>query len=638
MGGHAGGELVAAEASAAGGEPVRWQDLEEGGGSEASQQAQRHGGGYGATPGGEPGARRRGNRRAVAAGLLLGVAAVAAVVMLGTGGSRAPGTGGSRAAGLVSLASLQELEGEGQEEGDPPLRTLPLGTGPNAPLTLSPEEDPEQVPGAMDVDAQTDMAPKGERIGFAMEEPGRSGGGLMYPRSANQFYDHMLFNANLSLQENKDWRYWSRIRVRDEVYYMTQKVENLIKRNYAMHYEVKQSLEADRSNVKADVDVAQAKMTDLVREVKTVAEKIGAGLTALRQAEEEEQRRLEHYKGHYDRDLRRIHAVLSNQTIELEKERHDALRKAYDKQLAKMQEDVDSILAEDRAQMVKNNEEAKNKIQAIEDQLDRDSKDMSDLQRTIYTNVEDAKEKEISDMQNVSAVHASLQTYLQHMKASLDESLTKQNAIEAVAKANQEALAEVTTEVKTAAFKLDMLQQKQAKDHEDVDEKLKSLVVTSDGLDSKLTTDTATVDSLKETVDQFAADSPEFKKTVEGDHAALKSTIDGLMNEIKKADKLKQDISDLQISMNTQINDIASKIDDLGGTQSTLATSLGVQKTDMANMQTRIATLEQSAKSSSDQAKADHDRVSAVVTEMQSKLTTLLDLKVGIYCARGTLV
>ena len=218
MGGHAGGELVAAEASAAGGEPVRWQDLEEGGGSEASQQAQRHGGGYGATPGGEPGARRRGNRRAVAAGLLLGVAAVAAVVMLGTGGSRAPGTGGSRAAGLVSLASLQELEGEGQEEGDPPLRTLPLGTGPNAPLTLSPEEDPEQVPGAMDVDAQTDMAPKGERIGFAMEEPGRSGGGLMYPRSANQFYDHMLFNANLSLQENKDWRYWSRIRVRDEVY------------------------------------------------------------------------------------------------------------------------------------------------------------------------------------------------------------------------------------------------------------------------------------------------------------------------------------------------------------------------------------------------------------------------------------
>ena len=76
--------------------------------------------------------------------------------------------------------------------------------------------------------------------------------------------------------------------------------------------------------------------------------------------------------------------MLSNQTIELEKERHDVLCKAYDKQLAKMQEDVDSILEEDRAQMVKNNEESKNKIQAIQDQLDRDSKDMSDLQRTIY--------------------------------------------------------------------------------------------------------------------------------------------------------------------------------------------------------------------------------------------------------------
>ena len=436
----------------------------------------------------------------------------------------------------------------------------------------------------------------------------------------------------------KGWRYWSRIRVRDEVYYMLQKVENLIKRNYKMHYAVKQNLEGDRTFLKEDVELAQQKMTALVGEVKAVAEKIGAGLTELRKAEEEEQRRLEHYKGHYDRDLRRIHAVLTNQTIELEKERHDALRKAYDKQLAKMQEDVDGILAEDRAQMVKNNEESKQKIQAIQDQLDRDTKDMSDLQHSIFVNVEAAKVKEVADMDNVTAVHSSLQTYLHNMRSSLDESLTKQKAIEELAKSNQEALAAVTTKVDTAAFKLSMLEKKQASDHEQVDDKLKSLVETSDGLQSSLTTQTDAVSSLKETVDKFAQESPEFKKTVEGDHAALKSTIDDLMNEIKKADKLKQDISDLEISMNTQINDISSKIDDLGGTQSTLATSLGQQQTDMATLKTRIATLEESAKSSSDEAKSDHDRVSAVVTEMQSKLSTLLDLKVGPIhpIARGT--
>eukprot|EP00802_Teleaulax_amphioxeia_P006890 Tamp_06896.p1 GENE.Tamp_06896~~Tamp_06896.p1 ORF type:complete len:839 (+),score=317.91 Tamp_06896:369-2519(+) len=486
----------------------------------------------------------------------------------------------------------------------------------------------------MDVEAGTDMASAGDagKIRFAMDkdEPGLNGGGLKYPKSGAEFYDHMLFNANLTLMRNKGWRYWSRIRVRDEVYYMLQKVENLIKRNYKMHYAVKQNLEGDRTFLKEDVELAQQKMTALVGEVKAVAEKIGAGLTELRKAEEEEQRRLEHYKGHYDRDLRRIHAVLTNQTIELEKERHDALRKAYDKQLAKMQEDVDGILAEDRAQMVKNNEESKQKIQAIQDQLDRDTKDMSDLQHSIFVNVEAAKVKEVADMDNVTAVHSSLQTYLHNMRSSLDESLTKQKAIEELAKSNQEALAAVTTKVDTAAFKLSMLEKKQASDHEQVDDKLKSLVETSDGLQSSLTTQTDAVSSLKETVDKFAQESPEFKKTVEGDHAALKSTIDDLMNEIKKADKLKQDISDLEISMNTQINDISSKIDDLGGTQSTLATSLGQQQTDMATLKTRIATLEESAKSSSDEAKSDHDRVSAVVTEMQSKLSTLLDLKTRI--------
>jgi len=79
--------------------------------------------------------------------------------------------------------------------------------------------------------------------------------------------------------------------------------------------------------------------------------------------------------------------------------------------------------------------------------------------------------------------------------------------------------------------------------------------------------------------------------------------------------------------MNTQIDDIASKIDDLGGTQTTLATSLGQQKTDVNGLQLRITDLESSAKSSSDEAKTDHDRVSAVVEEMQSKLSMLLNLK-----------
>jgi len=602
-----------AEASSGGsGGPARRLDEEEGGGYN-----------YGAA-GGEPLARRRSaHRRAAAAGVLLGVAAVAAVAMLGSGGGAAPPR-------RASLAETTQA------------RTQSLGLGPASPLVLTPDVDPAEEPGAMDVEAGTDMASAGDtgKIRFAMDkdEPGLNGGGLKYPKSGAEFYDHMLFNANLTLMRNKGWRYWSRIRVRDEVYYMLQKVENLIKRNYKMHYAVKQNLEGDRTFLKEDVELAQQKMTALVGEVKAVAEKIGAGLTELRKAEEEEQRRLEHYKGHYDRDLRRIHAVLTNQTIELEKERHDALRKAYDKQLAKMQEDVDGILAEDRAQMVKNNEESKQKIQAIQDQLDRDTKDMSDLQHSIFVNVEAAKVKEVADMDNVTAVHSSLQTYLHNMRSSLDESLTKQKAIEELAKSNQEALAAVTTKVDTAAFKLSMLEKKQASDHEQVDDKLKSLVETSDGLQSSLTTQTDAVSSLKETVDKFAQESPEFKKTVEGDHAALKSTIDDLMNEIKKADKLKQDISDLEISMNTQINDISSKIDDLGGTQSTLATSLGQQQTDMATLKTRIATLEESAKSSSDEAKSDHDRVSAVVTEMQSKLSTLLDLKVGPIhpIARGT--
>lgn len=579
-------------------------------------------GAYGAT-GSEPSSRRRSNRRAVAAGVLIGFAAIVAVAMLG-GGEDGPAARGNRVDLAMRSASMEMLFSEGH----------------GAPTVLSPPEDPAKDPGAMDLEEGTDM--DNSRLGesAAVSGPGggdqidttrggMNGGGLMYAKHAQDFYDHMLYNANITLQADESWRYWSRIRVRDEVYYMLQKVQNLIKRNYNMHYNVKQDLASDRTFLKEDVEIAQAKMTALVGQVKGVAEKIGAGLTQLRMAEEEEQRRLEQYKRHYDSDLRRIHAVLSNQTIELEKERHDALRKAYDKQLAKMQEDVDSILAEDRAHMVQNNEESKQKIQGIQEQLDRDVSDMKDLQHTIQANVETAKVKEEADMSNVTAVHSSLETYLHNMQSSLDTSLGKQSTIEALAKSNQDALKTVTTQVETAAFKLSMLEKKQQSDHAEVNDKLQGLVTTSDGLESSLTTQTEAMDALKTTVETFASENAAFKTTVQGDHSSLKATIDSLTEEIKKADVLKQDIADLQNSMSTQINDLSAKIDDLGGTQTTLATSLSQQETDMSGLQSRVTNLEASAKSSSDEAKEDHDRVSAVVEEMQAKLSTLLDLKVS---------
>ena len=542
--------------------------------------------------------QRARHRRAAAAGLLLGCAVVVAVVMLGGGDGRP--------SGLTAEGLFREGHG--------------------SPLVLSPPPDPLADAGAENPEAGTDM----DDSSAHHARQGMSGGGLKAARHEQEFYDHMLYNANLTLQENEAWRYWSKIRVRDEVYYMMKKVENLIKRNYKMHYNVKQDLSSDRSMLKEDVDAAQAKMTSLVREVKGVAEKIGSGLTSLRQAEEEQQRRLEQYKRHYDSDLRRIHAVLSNQTIQLEQERHDALRKAYDQQLARMQHDVDSILAEDRTQMSKNENEEKAQIVGIQGQLDRDSEDMSNLQHKILENVEAAKVKEIKDFQNVTAVHTSLHTYLHGMEHTLQDSLSKETQIETLAKSNEEKLGEVNTEVKTAAFKLEMLEKKQTADHNAVDDKLKAIVSTSEGLDKSLTTETDSVNTLKETVDKFATENPEFKKTVEGDHIKLQSTLGDLQAEIKKADVLKQQISNLRASMGTQINDISSKIDDLGGTQTTLATSLGQQQTDMAGLQTRISSLENSAKSSSDEAKADHDRVSSVVEEMQTKLSALLDLKVRI--------
>jgi chromosome segregation ATPase len=458
--------------------------------------------------------------------------------------------------------------------------------------------------------------------------PGMAGGGLRYPLHAQDFYDHMLFNANLTLQTDKSWRYWSRIRVRDEVYYMLQKVKNLIIRNYDMHYNVKQDVASDRTFAKEDVELAQAKMTALVGEVKGVAEKVAAGLTNLRKSEEEEQRRLEQYKRHYDTDLRRIHAVLGNQTVELEKERHDSLRKAYDAELSKMQKNVDDILAEDRSQMVETEDEAKEKIQGIQTQLNTDVNDMSNLQSTILNNVGDVQKKEETDFNNVTSVHASIESYLKTMQQQLHDSSLKQQSTDALAKSNEEQLTHVTTEVNSAAFKLSMLEKKQAEDHNEVNDKLQGLATSTTGLESSLTTQTELIDKLKTTVDNFATENAAFKETVTGDHASLGVTIANLQTELTKTDVLKKDIQDLQTSMSTQINDLSSKIDDLGIKQSTLDTSVGHQKTDMAELQTRVAQLEVTSKAASDEAKSDHDQVSAVVEEMQAKLSVLLDLKV----------
>lgn len=610
------------------------------------------------TSGVEAKSQRRSHRRLLAAGGLLVCAAIVAVAMLGADVDppeiafaivpRIPAPSLAQKALLTQSLQAGADNEEGQE---------------GQPLTLSPSVNPLEQKGAIDPDVGTDMDDHGKKGGLfpapavsASEDdgdadgdgddegsspvtmgqqearkeialPGMAGGGLRYPLHAQDFYDHMLFNANLTLQTDKSWRYWSRIRVRDEVYYMLQKVKNLIIRNYDMHYNVKQDVASDRTFAKEDVELAQAKMTALVGEVKGVAEKVAAGLTNLRKSEEEEQRRLEQYKRHYDTDLRRIHAVLGNQTVELEKERHDSLRKAYDAELSKMQKNVDDILAEDRSQMVETEDEAKEKIQGIQTQLNTDVNDMSNLQSTILNNVGDVQKKEETDFNNVTSVHASIESYLKTMQQQLHESSLKQQSTDALAKSNEEQLTHVTTEVNSAAFKLSMLEKKQAEDHNEVNDKLQGLATSATGLESSLTTQTELIDKLKTTVDNFATENAAFKETVTGDHASLGATIANLQAELTKADVLKKDIQDLQTSMSTQINDLSSKIDDLGIKQSTLDTSVGHQKTDMAELQTRVAQLEVTSKAASDEAKSDHDQVSAVVEEMQAKLSVLLDLK-----------
>ncbi|KAJ1494383.1 hypothetical protein T484DRAFT_1765795, partial [Baffinella frigidus] len=211
------------------------------------------------------------------------------------------------------------------------------------------------------------------------------------PAEEEAFFTHLNDKATDRVdQGDHKYKYWSKTEVRDEVVMLKRIVHELVISEFRHHVKVKQDIQGDRAMLKEDLIASQDKVAVLEGNTRTMAERMASALSNLKKAEEEEQRRLNLYKDHYDKDLYRIHAILSNQTLQLESDSASDLQKAYNEtlqlesdsasdlqkayteELKKIQDSVDGIMVGDRKKMQEADDQNKKDIDIVHQTLSRD--------------------------------------------------------------------------------------------------------------------------------------------------------------------------------------------------------------------------------------------------------------------------
>jgi len=453
--------------------------------------------------------------------------------------------------------------------------------------------------------------------------------GRLADASAESFYDAMVASVNRSVADDGDTSHlsWSKNRVRSEVYELRKRVRSVIMSEYKHHNQMKAGLERSRATLKGDIMRAMDQTTTVQGEVRILAEEMGSGMANLNMAEREMRRRIEAYKKHYDRDLARIHAILSNQTLELEQDSRDDLERMYKEELQKMQDDTDRILAEDRATMTKNDNEAMQKIAEIRKKLGLDVSTIKSTQAGLSTDLQDVVRRQADHLSNMTRSQHQIQEEVARITSAMKDVQKKQADLRETAKGNFEELGHADSQLKSAVFKLDMLEKKLLANQKSLQGESDSVQQKATDLEGEITKQLDVIENVKNQVEKFAAENPEFRKQVETDHEEMQKTIENLRTEINKVDAVKKQIGELQTLLDSKINDMSSQLDDISGQQQIQNTALGQQGSDLQSIMGRIEGLTKDAETLSKSAKDEHDGVAATIAEMQGKLTGLLGLK-----------
>mmetsp|Transcript_28059 Transcript_28059/g.67022 ORF Transcript_28059/g.67022 Transcript_28059/m.67022 type:complete len:710 (-) Transcript_28059:121-2250(-) len=451
------------------------------------------------------------------------------------------------------------------------------------------------------------------------------------PAEEEAFFTHLNDKATDRVdQGDHKYKYWSKTEVRDEVVMLKRIVHELVISEFRHHVKVKQDIQGDRAMLKEDLIASQDKVAVLEGNTRTMAERMASALSNLKKAEEEEQRRLNLYKDHYDKDLYRIHAILSNQTLQLESDSASDLQKAYNEELKKIQDSVDGIMVGDRKKMQEADDQNKKDIDIVHQTLSRDVGLLTDFQSKISTGIKAAQETEGDNTGKLEVGQKTLQDTLNGLLSTLTTSQKGQQDLNAKTEANQALLKNLQDGLARAQASITGLAQKEDRENQALGQHLDAVTQSGSQLAEELKQQLATVTGLDDKVKAFAARDPAFKATVEGDHAALRSTIATLQAEIDKAQGIKGDLASLQTTLDGQIDGMLSKMDGLAATQTVQHSAGEQQESDITSMEARIAQLEVSAKAASTEAKTDHDEVAAALSAMQNKLSGLVSLKSDI--------
>ena len=442
-----------------------------------------------------------------------------------------------------------------------------------------------------------------------------------------------MLQLNESLKHGlHEYNDWTKNQVREEAFNMKNALESLAKREFTNHFEAVENLKKAQVEMQGKVEKEQQEMTTFQGRIQGLAATLGSALESLNFAASSLDAKEKTYERQQALSFQEINDVLANHTVQIGGNK-EAISKGVDEmkgRLDTLREEITNILASDRGTMQSSDKDISDRISAMRSALNDDVARLQEFANQVSTGLKSSVEDEAKDVESLRANITKVHNTVEKHSSEMESIKSQQDTIAADTQSNGNLLTSVSSKVAEAEARLVELSKQLDRDSLTNKDAIESATKDTSQIGEELNKKQASIDSLQSQIGEIKGTNKNLAKQEASDFTAIRTSVQGLAEEIAKAEAIKEELTKLSANNHESFAAAQQSIDDIKDKAKSLRGDISTQDVDISGMLARIGLVEKAGQTLKRKSARNKKQVDSEISDLQTKLGEMLGLKSDI--------
>jgi len=298
--------------------------------------------------------------------------------------------------------------------------------------------------------------------------------------------------------------------------------------------------------------------------------------------------------------------------------------------LDSLREEITNILASDRGTMQSSDKDISDRISAMRSALNDDVARLQEFANQVSTGLKGSVDDEAKDVESLRANITRVHNTVEKHSSEMESIKSQQDTIAADTQSNSNLLMSVSSKVAEAEARLVELSKQLDRDSFTNKDAIESATKDTSQIGEELSRKQASIDALQSQMGEIKDTNKNLAKQEASDFTAIRTSVQGLGQEITKAEAIKEELTRLSANNHESFAAALQSIDDIKDKAKSLRADIRTQDVDISGMLARIGVVEKAGTTLQSKSARNKKQIDTQIGDLQTKLGEVLGLKSDI--------